>query len=131
MIKANELRIGNRIRVYSDIVEVTDIADDGIIGTTAYFDGQMGCCGCTDSMAEPIPLTPEILEKCGFEQKEVVNSDQDDRTFWAHPKMNYYTYDGKKFDAGYGFGDLDHVKYVHQVQNLFFALTGEELEVKL
>ena len=66
MISAKDLRIGNKIQVYNDICDVTGIEDDGTIGTTAYFDGRMGCCGCTENMAVGIPLTLEILEKCGF-----------------------------------------------------------------
>jgi len=124
MIHANELRIGNKIKVYTDIVDVTDIGDDGTIGTTAYFDGQMGCCGCTDSMADPIPLTPEILEKWdmvdeyGCSKQNFVIFHYEDGTFSVGSSLGEYSV-GKQF------------KYLHQLQNLYFALTGEELEVKL
>lgn len=145
MIKANELRIGNKINVYSDTVEVTDVADDGTIGTTAYFDGQMGCCGCTDNMAQPIPLTPEILEKCGFENKG-------DWEPWAgeakgvlyylpkprrleiikdHMKGTFHRLiAGGNSEDEYGWYDVE-VKSLHQLQNLFFALTGAELTISL
>jgi len=132
MIQIGELRIGNLVGLNNRVVRVESLNEGW-----SYFGGEQLEIGrqivllhVLFEKAEGIPLTLDWLERCGFEQKEVVNSDQDERTFWAHPKMNYYTYDGKKFDAGYGFGDLDHVKYIHQVQNLFFALAGEELTIK-
>lgn len=63
MIKANELRIRNWVNVAGINVEIFSITSDGN-GNHGYnsFQGEMpdfeGC--------EPIPLTPEILEKCGF-----------------------------------------------------------------
>jgi hypothetical protein len=136
MIHANELRIGNKIKVYTDIVDVTDIGDDGTIGTTAYFDGQMGCCGCTDSMADPIPLTPEILEKCGFEKDKVTGDYWDMVDEYGCSKQNFviFHYEDGTFSVGSSLGEYSvgkQFKYLHQLQNLYFALTGEELEVKL
>jgi hypothetical protein len=77
------------------------------------------------SDSEPIPLTPEILEKCGFVEES--------KCWWEK--------DGFQILLGYTeeFGDFfhytsDHVvlstayKYLHQLQNLYFALTGEELK---
>lgn len=48
MIKASDLRIGNFILPMAKILEhvtVTDIDEDGAIGTTAYFDGLKGSTG--------------------------------------------------------------------------------------
>lgn len=66
MIKANELRIGNWLKVYGEFTEVMDIGTDK-------------CWSCFWSEAinveyfEPIPLTPEILEKCGFDGHDSMN----------------------------------------------------------
>lgn len=82
---------------------------------------------------QPIPLTEEWLLKFGFEGKVSKTSNCG----------NYYL----NYDAEYGHHDMalwyqrgswcfSHtgrftvLKYVHQLQNLYFALTGEELTIK-
>lgn len=76
----------------------------------------------------PIPLTPEILEKAGFKE---------DRTGFALPDIMSLSFSVTK-DFGYMacWGDKSlhlpyDVKYLHQLQNLYFALTGEELQIEL
>lgn len=70
---------------------------------------------------EPIPLTEEWMLKFGFEE-----------SYWqASGKFAHWIKDG----ADWFDGDLNcivyyrvtEIKYVHQLQNLYFALTGEEL----
>ena len=75
-----------------------------------------------------IELTPEILGKCGFEW--VVNYHR-----WVHPETKYEVIE---FGPGYGFQNAisrevhqPKLEYVHQLQNLHFALTGKELEINL
>jgi hypothetical protein len=62
---------------------------------------------------EPIPLTPEWLESFGVSNSR--------NQFFAVDKDGYVWYDRMM---------LVRVKpkYVHQLQNLYFALTGEELK---
>jgi hypothetical protein len=89
---------------------------------------------------KPIPLSPEILEKCGFEKRSYKYGD------YAWVKKNHkgrlfrlrvlngslHSTGNDRFmywaDKG---GSIPIVKDLHQLQNLFFALTGEELEVNL
>ena len=62
----------------------------------------------------PIPLTPEILEKVRFAGT-------------IFPAQLSISDSGK-----YYWGNINvELKYLHQLQNLYFALTGEELEIKL
>jgi hypothetical protein len=79
------------------------------------------------TFSKPIPLTPEILVKCGFELDEgrylkPVGSN----ISIAFRDDIYLTYDSDcaSFDEELG-------KYLHQLQNLYFALTGEELTINL
>lgn len=110
MIKANELRIGNIIMAGGKVTvcEVEDIAK----------------CKRSPALRHGIPLTPEILEKAGF----------------GH-NGNLHVY--KDFEAGYNNDDFMYgqhsvrikkslivkIKHLHQLQNLYFALTGEELNI--
>jgi hypothetical protein len=75
---------------------------------------------------DPIILTPQILLKCGFR-----NFIRDE---WIVSHSNGHA----DFDFTAEGLRLRHptpsrlpIKYLHQLQNFYFALTGEELEVNL
>jgi len=113
MIKASELRIGNLLEIAGETIAVTSIDDDSL-GTTSYFNGRMGMNDCLCANASPIPITKEWLNKlsCG--------------PISASPATCYIDLDqGREFSGIY----IDHIKYVHQLQNLHFALTGNELQI--
>jgi hypothetical protein len=80
---------------------------------------------------EPIPLTPEILEKAGFKKGEPFYISHEDtfylgdRYFWVQHCFCHKTSHESAIVLAWW------VKYVHQLQNLYFALTGEELEINL
>ena len=78
------------------------------------------------SQYEPIPLTEEWLLKFEF-----WTSDWDVHSTLRKQVLDsslVYDKDNKTFDLG----DLLNIKieYVHQLQNLYFVLTGEELKLK-
>lgn len=78
----------------------------------------------------PIPLSEDILEKCGFKP-------YNDDGLWLcigwesfTLQNRYLSYDG--FDAKLWNEDImPIVTSLHRLQNLYFALTGEELAYKL
>ena len=73
-----------------------------------------------------IPLTEEILLKCGFEK----NIREDDFDYWTHKEIGEEIWqhdEGFCHNLCYG-GDIN---YLHSLQNLFFAITGEELNIEL
>ena len=76
---------------------------------------------------DPIPLTEDILLKCGF--VEVSNYHPEGKTyklkdFETTEFYPYISYKGERIGNEY-------IKHLHQLQNLFFALTGEELNIEL
>jgi hypothetical protein len=73
---------------------------------------------------QPIPLTPEILEKCGLERDTVTKTE-----VYRFPKLSLM----RGLDNEYRFFDIKSapIKYLHQLQNLYFALTGTELQISL
>lgn len=133
MITANELRIGNYV-FELEYLKVKSISETGINadanGVNYPFDMLVG-----------IPLTTEILEKCGFEM-EMVDSgfgDIDEKIFYKNGVtifdntengggLDYATYTRYK-DRGYKSGITIHS--IHQLQNLYFSLAGEELTINL
>lgn len=77
---------------------------------------------------EGIPLTEEWLVKMGFEKRV----DGDDFNIWHWYELQILP------DIAFVQGNLDvfildhdniRVQFVHQLQNLYFALTGEELKL--
>ena len=114
MNTANELRIGNLVNFEGDIMSVTS-------GDIHYFDENL------DSFS-PIPLTPEILEKAGFKHLT-------DGVYELATETLSICYDEHGIDIAFKDDmiatDLDHIKSLHQLQNLYFALTGEELPIEL
>jgi hypothetical protein len=82
----------------------------------------------------PIPLTGEILLKCGFEKDDVFknmfkylnNHDCDTNKLTFREEEGFICFDGIKYRTL-----LKHITHLHQLQNLYFALTGEELTFKL
>lgn len=130
MIKPTELRIGNSIYYKSGRIQVTMIGEYGIQSKTkttcinAKFD-------TTD--LSPIPLTEEWLLRFSFEEVKGIGYKKDVLSFGKI--VLYFNEDGDyKFcelvqQRGYALGHPE-VEHVHQLQNLYHALTGEELEFK-
>lgn len=79
---------------------------------------------------EGIPLTPEWLERFGFykvgEDDWRISEFRIRFTEFDQPAFNLWTNGDSEFCESIG----QDIKYVHQLQNLYFALTGEELELK-
>ena len=125
----NELRIGNYIqyRDKSSLLTVESLGSNGF--STINQDGiQYG----SDDICEynGIPLTEEWLLKFGFVKNE-------DEYILGHLSLedrskDIYSKDVNKEDFGSWFINsyLLEIEYVHQLQNLYFALTGEELQLK-
>lgn len=119
MIDARELRIGNI--VYFNNYKQLDINQ---IKTLTFIDFEQICYDKHANRFSPIQITTEILEKWfGFEK---IDFDY----FELKAEKNYYCHID---ELGFGFA-LEHetfyiCEYVHELQNLYFALTGEELKV--
>lgn len=125
MIQAKELRIGNFIKSkYGDgILELQDITVKGYSAEWIDYDNY-----------EPIPLTEEWLLKFGFVKKYPkgwVASGEDYFQFkefliCSRKQFNSFCWEWKKPFTTSSITVTDF-KYVHELQNLVFALTGEEL----
>jgi len=132
MIKANELRIGN---IISKHFEDGDGSIE-VVTTRTIFDCQVNPTGKFSYSG--ILLTPEILEKCGFKKRRdeeyLFSIDLDKHISIVVNKDNFFPM--LLQDAEFSGGELNVyscnlINYLHQLQNLYFALTGEELELKL
>lgn len=133
MITPQELRIGNWVMYNNPYYtkgpqpeRVESINKEGLL-----VDGDSGHeeYSYLYNELEPIPLTPEILEKAGFIPRGWGH--------WiTHPKLPVYQCELRE-----GILEMENqesdpisfadIKYLHQLQNLYFALTGEELIIEL
>lgn len=132
MINANELRIGNFILSDGLPVKVECVLDYYINIRTK----QGNLITCQLELAQPIQLGPELLLKNGFTTDEgkveyriglpIGHGEDLFIEDEGHPSMScgIKTSD-KQFNY---FKDL---RYLHQLQNLYFALTGTELTINL
>jgi hypothetical protein len=93
----------------------------------------------TGSEAYGVELTPEILEKAGFkEDKEgsYLGSLEESYPLYynginiAIIHGEYRLWINIEEDMHYSF-EWTVIKYLHQLQNLFFSLTGQELQINL
>jgi len=123
MIQANELRIGNWVK-WPNETEPNE--------AQWCHEHWIGMYKQNYGYPEPIQLTEGWLVKFGFdckENKSYANGAKSPVHFniWTKGKLTYNTLQGLWWY--YGILDLGP-KYVHQLQNLYFALTGEELTIK-
>ena len=118
-MKVEELMIGDWIFDGDNVAQITGITCDGIIETTVTETSNI-------EVIEPIPLTPEILEKNGFENIR-------DNEVFLLKKLSVNVYLGIYLDKdsiniylqnndteswpGYEYYDLFIIKYVHELQH--------------
>jgi len=128
-MKVEELRIGNLI--YSTALDI-NISIYGICYDEEYNKYSIEVQDEFNDLVtafEPIPLTEEWLLKFGFiiHNRSWLELTEDMR-------LEYLENEGLKIciETTYSllYDNLKHIKYVHQLQNLYFALTNKELKIK-
>ncbi|GAB4165914.1 MAG: hypothetical protein Tsb0033_27850 [Winogradskyella sp.] len=148
MIQPQELRIGNYINIPKTNQDAFISAINGL-GYLSVNNDFIGLGKLELKDIKPIPLTEQWLIDFGMEMPtnedpifEYGKAEYDD-CFNHFKKTSQslidasFEYDGKEFWAdsnGFWFKIMHtytHVEYVHQFQNLIFALTGKELTKKL
>jgi hypothetical protein len=150
MIKANELRIGNLVKCNNPEARPKDVGTvarviaidsekhykelKGTVTIQPIHDEYAPYYGQFLVFIDPIPITPSILiRKFGFRKStffqvnavvykknhySIVGYDKEQKQFYVC---------GHDDDPFYGY--FVEIKYVHQLQNLIFALTGEEPDI--
>jgi hypothetical protein len=123
MIKPEELRIGNLI--WNPVQQCPCKVDMAVIGKIQA-DAYLKSKGSEVVEFEPIPLTEQWLIDFGFEYNKIymaylLGEFQIDTNFENTPKFSCYIE---------MLNEDIQIKYVHQLQNLFYILTGEELTKK-
>ena len=132
-MQTNELRIGNWV-LYNDLYcKIAGIDKDQVL--IEYHNGETDYCHI--AYIDPIEFTEELLFEIGFVQRNdyyilsnenmyliyYKDSFKQELVSVVKRKRKYYCYKN----------ELKHydIKYLHQLQNVYYLLTGEELEVEL
>lgn len=128
-LSAKDLRVGNLVKAHGHENAVHTIGEIGI--------NKMP--GLTYDKLQPIPLTNEWLEQFGFMKGNLYTGGEPHYKFPNHHSNDYLCKDGNGYDWHVNSGDewgntvtplVNQIKYVHQLQNLYWSLTGEELTIK-
>jgi hypothetical protein len=131
MINEKELRIGNQystIRNYEIVVKGFDTLNKFIIIDPIYLDPEIST-GSEDSVIfedlNPIELSEQKLLQMGFMKEKVifinVSSDKGAKLRWDESKSHLVLEDCEEGVIG------QPLRYVHQLQNIYYLLTGKEL----
>jgi hypothetical protein len=133
-MKAEELKIGNYVTWIDQTTESqTVLTLTGIVlGDCIWLeweweDGEKDNTDCDLESIKGIKITDKWLKDFG------ATYDPNNKRFWID-KFDYFLTDDFAFychDEVYGHTWwLRNIHYVHELQNLFYSLTGEELKIK-
>lgn len=129
-LKATELRPFNMLKVKGDSKDYYQVMAIDAINDKVYLNIPRNNWHDISKL-KPIPLTEDILVKLGFEidsvDRPILHADYK----VINPITHDYMIELKNVGTGWfyrnGYFKID---YVHQFQNLYFALCGEELTFK-
>jgi hypothetical protein len=132
-MKANELRIGNLFEYHIDDEQgnewiISEIDPTDLVDMSLYPDDY-----------RPLKLTTELLERLGFTPFREIK--QEEYTIKISPNYRLLILGSHKNEpvhlierksGGWRFivTPIAKITYAHQLQNLYFALTGKELMLK-
>lgn len=133
----NELRLGNYLLYFEDnkwkIGKLVGISDCALI-----FDNEDTV---TPKVCGSIKLDGSLLKKCGFvkESEYIYTHYSDEKIIFDKPndwnKIKDYPIGVRGANGSFLFGFIPHEETIirclnlHQLQNMFYSITGKELEV--
>jgi len=122
MIPTNELRIGNWVldKESGNAFPVISVDKGGVLSAIGY--GVMFTRLAVD--IEPIPLTPGVLDKCGFTSLVAEEANEIFDTWYMCGQKILWQHDNGF--CSYFMDEID-LTSLHQLMNLYFALTNTEL----
>lgn len=130
MIQANELRIGNYITLGEAIEFYKVVAiDSGNPDDTVTLEGDDWLESFQEASLSPIPLSPEVFRAAGFAQSFTSDPQEPDASqVFEISWLSIHQHSEKENKFYWYNGDVEvEIKSLHQLQNLYFALTSKEL----
>ena len=139
-MKPQELRIGNLVCYNGKVVKVEQITKHKIGYHTKPNETRMNYARLCD--IEPIPITEELLLKIGFKKERdgyLHYSDHNDEfsikfvlgyAFIEYANLCFNPEDVTETNYGSSL-EFPNSLHLHTLQNIWYLLTGKELEIKL
>lgn len=147
-MKPQELRVGNIVKIDDEYLgpiegKVTSVNERGVVEillSVSKGNGRYFVCGSDDIF--PIPITDELLLEIGlkrdrngyFSHKEY----NDELSIRFSPIYTFIEYANLCFnpedvtETNYGSSlEFPNTLHLHTLQNIWYLLTGKELEIKL
>lgn len=132
MINTNELRRGNHIG-FSVSNGKDHVSGRGIITAIGEKDVRLNDVVFPVDTIKPIPLTPEILEQCGFQKdghrwkiEPLFFLEIQEHGSWVNgepvSEIKYMVYKSH-------IGAIKEVKYLHKLQNLYYEVMDSDLQI--
>lgn len=138
MINIKELSIGNWIKISGTPVQILGIRTESQVYVLETEETDYAYA--IDADIEPIEITPEILEKNGFEKREFIDEVNCKEEYWIYCDDYYSLVISEINDGLY---KVEHhseelinlierlyISYIHQLQNAL-TLCGISKEIKL
>jgi hypothetical protein len=128
--------------MYKEERKVTEICPDGVFAKTKYTANMPEIVFIKEEDIEPIELTEEVLLKIWFEDRKGYfnyskvfgdeNNYYDSIHIYYCPRLKHFKFTHDKVkECDLQTMDLYNIQHLHQLQNAYYLLTNEELEVKL
>lgn len=128
-MKTTEVRRGN---LFIDTLTGTILSVDGITDKVISFSQPAGEIKLPDGwQADPIPITPNILEKAGFKSRE------DDSIFDLEIGQNSIIFKNGTIYLCGGYAvfsqcfEIINIKFLHELQNIVFFISGQEITITI
>jgi hypothetical protein len=135
MIQITEFRIGNYLLVKGVVQQLGAIGiagdDEGTGPIIGYFmEGVLHYEHASSERVQAVPLTDDLLQQCGFSFHNYFH-------YWQKLSEVLGTGVDMELDRDHTVVDFSHrpilkeIKYLHHLQNLYFALKRKELSLGL
>lgn len=131
-MKIQEIKFGNHIKIKDEICRIIEIRESYVYGESAT-----KILVSNIRSAKPIKITSNILQKIKNKKQEEFILGDNIITYLSFPnkKKEIFTAEINKNEVYISFQNITNnlikIKYLHELQNLYYCITKEELEIDL
>lgn len=134
-LKCTDLRIGNYLKYDDEIIQVSKLCKNYV----EFYDKEDLLIGDNPKYFQPIELTEKVLLKIGFDAMHSCRYMYEKSIINKHNKkvVVYITFHMINKTLRIDFSNdlqvlnLYDIQYLHQLQNAYYCLTNNELEIEL
>lgn len=131
-MKIQEIKFGNLIKIKDEICRIIEIRESYVYGESAT-----KILVSNIRTAKPIKITNNILQKIKNKKQEEFILGDNIITYLSFPnkKKEIFTAEINKNEVYISFQNITNnlikIKYLHELQNLYYCITKQELEIDL